>query len=558
VSSSLAAVFAFAFAAGAFAAWLVLAGWRGSRRRDAAEPGGERPAAATTQLQLTELLSRHANDIMLLADEEQRLVDVNDRFCEQLGYGRDEALRLTVRDLRDPATLEDLSQRTREELESGAALFETRYRRKDGLTLPVEVSVRVAELDGKRYFQAIVRDITERRRLELQVQLADRMASVATLSAGVAHEINNPLAYVVGNLDYALAHLVRLPGDLGEVKKALEDARGGAVRVGQIVRDLRTFSRAGDAERTEVDVRRALQSAVTLAQNEIRQRAQLSLELGPVPPVLGSAHRLGQLFLNLLVNAAQAIPTGNPERNLVQATTALAPDGRVCVEITDTGAGIAPDVLPRIFDPFFTTRAIGKGTGLGLAIVHGIVTELGGEITVRSEPNGGSIFTVLLPPARRATAPGAEPIAAAPALTPLPRPAPPAGAQAAEAGSGADVLVVDDEPMVGRAIVRMLVPQHRVTAVPGAAQALAALSSGHFDAILCDLMMPDMTGMALYDKLQAEAPALAARMIFLTGGAFTREAAEFLDRVPNARLEKPFSPAQLRMAVARLQAAPRG
>jgi PAS domain S-box-containing protein len=556
VSSSLPLILA--FAAGAFVAWLVLAGWGGSRRRAVAEPGGERPAAATSQLQLTELLARHANDIMLLTDEEQRLVDVNDRFCEKLGYGREEALRLTVRDLRDPSTLEDLLQRTREELDSGAALFETRYRRKDGLTFPVEISVRVAELDGKRYFQATVRDITERRRLELQVQLADRMASVATLSAGVAHEINNPLAYVVGNLDYALTHLGRLPGDLAEVKKALDDARGGAVRVGQIVRDLRTFSRASDADRTEVDVRRALQGAVTLAQNEIRQRAQLSLELGPVPPVLGSAHRLGQLFLNLLVNAAQAIPPGNPERNLVQATTALGPDGRVRVEITDTGAGIAPDVLPRIFDPFFTTRAIGKGTGLGLAIVHGIVTELGGEITVRSEPNGGSIFTVLLPPARRAAAPGAEPIAAAPALTPVPLPTPPPGPQAAEAGLGADVLVVDDEPMVGRAITRMLVPQHRVTAVPGAAQALAALSSGHFDAILCDLMMPDMTGMALYDKLQAEAPALAARMVFLTGGAFTREAAEFLDRVPNARLEKPFTPAQLRMAVARLQAASRG
>jgi PAS domain S-box-containing protein len=545
---------ALAFAAGALVAWLLAASRR--RKKEATAGRGVEPGTPrTTQLQLSELLSRQANDIMLLTDEEQRLVDVNDRFCELLGYGREEALRLKVSDLRDPSTLEDLPQRTREELESGAALFETRYRRKDGFTFPVEISVRVAELDGKRYFQAIVRDITERRRLELQLQLADRMASVATLSAGVAHEINNPLAYVVGNLDYALAHLARLPDDLAEVRKALDDARGGAVRVGQIVRDLRTFSRASDADRTEVDVRRALQSAVTLAQSEIRQRAQLSLELGPVPPVLGSAHRLGQLFLNLLVNAAQAIPPGNPERNLVQATTALAPDGRVRVEITDTGAGIAPDVLPRIFDPFFTTRAIGKGTGLGLAIVHGIVTELGGEISVRSEPNGGSIFTVLLPPARRAAAPGAEPAVAptpVPALTPVP------ANRAAETGPGAEVLVIDDEPMVGRAITRMLVPHHRVTAVLGAAQALAALSSGHFDAILCDLMMPDMTGMELHDKLKAEAPALAARMIFLTGGAFTREAAEFLERVPNARLEKPFSPAQLRMAVARLQASPRG
>ena len=551
-----------AFTAGLVVAWLVLARWRRSGDRAAAQREAARDAELSSRLHRAEQLSSHANDMMLLADERYQLVDVNDRFCQQLGYTPEEALRLNVRDLRDPTTPEDPPLRTREQIESGAGLFETRFQRKDGYTFPVEVSVRFTQLDGANFFQAIVRDITERRRLELQLHLADRMASVATLSTGVAHEINNPLAYVVGNLDYALARLDQLPDNLGEVRKALEDARGGAVRIGQVVRDLRTFSRASEAERTEVDVRRTLQAAVTLAQTEIRQRAQLSLELGPVPPVMGNAHRLGQLFLNLLVNAAQAIPPGNPERHLVQASTALAPDGRVRVEITDSGAGIAPEVLPRIFDPFFTTRAVGKGTGLGLAIVHGIVTELGGEIGVRSEPNGGSIFTVLLPPAGASAAPARELPAVAdpsPAVTPLAGSMPAGSAsQAASTSSGADVLVVDDEPMVGRAIIRMLVPLHRVVAVLGAAEALAALSASHFDAILCDLMMPGMTGMALYDKLKAEAPAQAAKMVFLTGGAFTREAVEFLDRVPNASLEKPFSPAQLRMAVARAQAATRG
>ncbi len=551
-----------AFTAGVVVAWLVQARWRRSGDRAAAQREAARDAALSSRLHRAEQFSSHANDMMLLADERHQLVDVNDRFCQQLGYTPEEALRLNVRDLRDPTTLEDPPLRTREQIESGAGLFETRFQRKDGFTFPVEVSVRFTQLDGANFFQAIVRDITERRRLELQLHLADRMALVATLSAGVAHEINNPLAYVVGNVDYALARLDQLPDNLGEVRKALEDARGGAVRIGQIVRDLRTFSRAGEAERTEVDVRRTLQAAVTLAQTEIRQRAQLSLELGPVPPVMGNAHRLGQLFLNLLVNAAQAIPPGNPERHLVQASTALAPDGRVRIEVTDSGAGIAPEVLPRIFDPFFTTRAVGKGTGLGLAIAHGIVTELGGEIGVRSEPNGGSIFTVLLPPAGASAAPAREPPAVAdpsPVITPLAGSVPAVSAsQAASASIGADVLVIDDEPMVGRAIIRMLAPLHRVVAVLGAAEALAALSASHFDAILCDLMMPGMTGMALYDKLKAEAPAQAAKMVFLTGGAFAREAAEFLDRVPNASLEKPFSPAQLRMAVARVQAAKRG
>ena len=536
-----------AFAAGALLVGLALA----ARHRAGLRLERERAEALAARLGRAELLARGANDVMLLADEAHRLVDVNDRFCEQLGFDRDEALRLGVEDLRDPATLEDLPQRKRELLEAGGGLFETRLRRKDGSIFPVEISVRVVELDGRRCFQAVVRDITERRRLELQLQLADRMASVATLSAGVAHEINNPLAYVVGNVDDALARLEQLPADLAEVRKALEDARGGAVRVGQIVRDLRTFSRAGETERTEVDVRRALQTSVTLAQTEIRQRAQLSLELGPVPPVLGNAHRLGQLFLNLLVNAAQAIPPGNPGRNLVQASTALAPDGRVRVEITDTGVGIPAAVLPRIFDPFFTTKAIGQGLGLGLAIVHGIVTDLGGEVLVRSEPGGGSIFTVLLPPAApgAAAAPGALPAppAAEPTRAPGGAAAPEAGS---EPGSGVSVLVIDDEPLVGRAISRMLTPLHRVVCVGSAAEALALLDATPFDTILCDLMMPEMTGMALHARLLEQAPAQAARMVFLTGGAFTPEASEFLDRVPNARLEKPFTPAELRSAVA--------
>jgi PAS domain S-box-containing protein len=529
------------------------AGWWWSRRQ---APSKRAVAELTDRLRRAELLAGHANDIILLAGEGDRVIDVNDRFCELLGYSREEALQRTLRDLRDPATLEEPAGRADDPFESGAHLFETRFRRKDGSTLPVEVSLRTAVIEGVVHRQAIVRDITERRRLELEVHLADRMASVATLSAGVAHEVNNPLSYVLANVDYALSRLDQLPEGLPELRKALEDARGGATRVGQIVRDLRTFSRAGEAERTDVDVRQVLQGAVTLAQTEIRQRAQLSLELGPVPPVVGNAHRLGQVFLNLLVNATQAIPPGHPERHLVQATTAVAPDGRVQIEITDTGAGIPAEMLPRIFDPFFTTRAIGQGLGLGLAIVHGIVTDLGGEVSVRSEPGGGSIFTVLLPAKRGPAAPirpaiTLEALATVPAwVAAAPPSAPTLAAVAPPPATGRDILVIDDEPMVGRAITRMLVPPHRVVLVGSAAEALALLAARSFDTILCDLMMPEMTGMALYDRLQAEAPAHAARMVFLTGGAFTADASDFLDRVPNDRLEKPFTPAQLRAAVA--------
>jgi PAS domain S-box-containing protein len=501
----------------------------------------ERAAAERAALEeRIAILSRHSNDMMVLADEHQVLVDVNERTCELLGYAREELLGRHASELRDPTTIGDFEARTAQQRAGGGAIFETRYRRKDGSTFPVEASVRFAEWGGRRFFQGIIRDITERRRLELQLQLADRMASVGTLAAGVAHEINNPLAYVLANVDYALAELGGAEHDAAEVRRALGEARDGAVRVREIVRDLKAFSRGRDEERERVDVRRVLQSAVALAQNEIRHRARLSMELLDVPPVLGSEHRLGQVFLNLLINAAQAIPEGAADANLVNAVTSVGDDGRVAVEITDTGVGIPEEILPRIFDPFFTTKPVGVGTGLGLSIVHGIVSGLGGEIRVRSEPGQGSIFTVLLPPAPP------EAPAAAPAPGPPARDLP---------GGTADVLVVDDEPLVGRAVSRILSPPHRVTLVAGGAEALARLSDGRYDVVLCDLMMPGMSGMDLYDRLERTRPEVARRVVFLTGGAFTDAAREFLARVPNARLEKPFEPAVLRAAVAAVLAA---
>jgi PAS domain S-box-containing protein len=492
-------------------------------------------AEQATLEQRIAILSRHANDMLVLTDERQVILDVNDRACELLGYTRAELVGRSARDLRDPSTVADFDARTAEEVARGHLIFETRYQRQDGSTFPVEISVRAAESGGRRFFQAIARDITERRKLELQLQLADRMASVGTLAAGVAHEINNPLAYVLANLDFALGELGHEAPDGAEVRRALVEAKDGAVRVREILRDLKAFSRGHDQELERLDVRRVLQTAVGLAQNEIRHRARLSIELLDVPAVLGSEHRLGQVFLNLLVNAAQAIGEGGADHHLVNVATSVAADGRVAVEITDTGGGISEEVLPRIFDPFFTTKPVGVGTGLGLSIVHGIVTGMGGEIKVWSEPGRGTIFTVLLPPA-----PPARPTEA-PASDPVTR-AMPSGA--------ATVLLVDDEPLVGRAVARILSPPHRVTLATSGGEALGLLSANRYDVVLCDLMMPGLSGMDLHDRLAATAPEVARRMVFLTGGAFTDGARDFLARVPNVRVEKPFEPSVLREAVA--------
>jgi CheY-like chemotaxis protein len=208
------------------------------------------------------------------------------------------------------------------------------------------------------------------------------------------------------------------------------------------------------------------------------------------------------------------------------------------VVISDTGSGIPSDVLPRIFDPFFTTKPVGVGTGLGLSICHGIVTSLGGEIRVESSPGRGARFTVLLPAAPQDVRPEATGVAPAPAPARRGR-----------------LLVVDDEALVGRAVSRILSPQHEVVTRTSARAALDELAgSAPFDLLLCDLMMPEMTGMELHARLREISPALAERTIFLTGGAFTPMAREFLARVRNARIEKPFEPDQLRAVVARVLA----
>ncbi len=476
---------------------------------------------------------------ILLVDAEGRLVESNRALRRMLDRGEDELRALTfaeVHAVADRPSAGAILRRMREGTVSAVEL-PRRLVRKDGA--PLEVIVRASALRDAvgafRFALAVVEDVTDKKRLEAQLVLADRMASVGTLAAGVAHEINNPLAFILANLEFGLGE-IRASGGDGEVLRALEEARDGGLRVREIVRDLKAFSRADAGERETVDLRRVLQSALGLAQNEIRHRARLEVDVGDVPLVTGSEHRLGQVFLNLIINAAQAIAEGRAGENVVRAVTATSLDGRAVVEISDTGSGIAPEVLPRIFDPFFTTKPVGVGTGLGLSICHGIVSGLGGEIQVDSRLGRGSTFRVLLPPARPAKQ--AERPPETPAAVRAPR---------------GRILVVDDEALVGRAVKRILVPQHDVvthTSASAALQDLAAGSAG-FDLVLCDLMMPDMTGMELHAKLSEIAPALAERIVFLTGGAFTSGAREFLARVPNARIEKPFEPDALRALVTR-------
>jgi PAS domain S-box-containing protein len=379
------------------------------------------------------------------------------------------------------------------------------------------------------------RDLAERRQSQARLLLTDRMVSIGTLAAGVAHEINNPLAFVLTNLNYALEALAGGEGgsSLSEVREALLEARQGADRVRDIVRDLRTFTRSDDGERCPVDVERVLESSIKMAWNEIRHRAELVRSFAQVPQVVAEEARLGQVFLNFILNAVQAIPEGDVKGNAVTVATGVGDDGRVVIEVRDTGTGIPESVRPHLFEPFFTTKPVGVGTGLGLYICHSIVASLGGSIEVESAPGKGSCFRVRLPAAPR-NARGATGLAR--------------GGGGARRGR---VLVVDDEPMIGATLARIL-SAHEVTSLHSAREALTRIEAGErFDLVLCDLMMPEMSGMDLHAALAKAAPEMASRMVFLTGGIFTAAARAFVERTSVPVLEKPFDPASLREMVAK-------
>ncbi len=426
-------------------------------------------------------------------------------------------------------------------LRGESTLFESEHRVPAGPGGPAWIRVRgrVSRRgpDGRPLrFAAVVSDVTERRAMQAQLELSERMARLGTLAAGVAHEINNPLASVSANLDFLSSELE--PGS--ELASAVGDARDGAARVRDVVRALRAFSNARDRDRTATDVRAELEAAIRLARNEIHHRARLEVSIGDLPAVEAGSHELGQVFLNLLVNAAQAIPEGHADENVIAVEAGRAPDGGASILIRDSGVGIPPNVLERIFEPFFTTKALGVGTGLGLAIAHRIVSDAGGRIDVETQLGRGTAFRVTLPGA------GIHPtVTAGAAPTELER-----------EGGERRVLVVDDDALVARAVARSLGKRYVVTTAASAAEALAHIEGGErFDAVLCDLMMPQMTGMELHARVAERDPELARRMVFVTGGAFTDAAARFVADATNAVVEKPFEAARLREAVERASAA---
>lgn len=363
----------------------------------------------------------------------------------------------------------------------------------------------------------LCRDVGERRALEQERLRNDRLSALGTLAAGLAHEINNPLTYALGNLFVLKDELASLSDD---GRSAVLESIEGIERVAALVRDMKQLSQQGEGAdtRRSIDAQASVAFALRMADTQLRRSATLEVSLGGPALVLANEARLGQVFLNLLINAAQALDEGSGERIAVRTRTEGA---RWVFEVEDSGKGIAPEHHGQIFDPFFTTRAGKGGTGLGLSICHQTVTGLGGSLSFTSRP-GQTVFRVELP------------CAAAEATT-----LPPAGV------TGLKVLAVDDEELIPRMLKRAL-KGHEVTAASSARDALELLEQGRaFDLILCDVTMPVMGGLALYALLLRDRPEVARRLVFMTGGALSEEQRAALAQSAVTVLGKPFDSAQL-------------
>ncbi len=455
-------------------------------------------------------------------------------------------------------------------------VLELRMRPPDGSSFwaRLEASVACDEDDNSPVARLTATDITEQRALQVALARAKRVVSLGRLAAGVAHEINNPLTFVLHNVETLAKDLWQLAGAAGSLRKALRESAGidalteliddgaalidpvaianlaqraaqtvaGTQRISETVKGLNVLARPEKTELSLLDLNKAVELAIRMTENEVHCRARLITELGRVPPVTASEGRLSQIFVNLLVNAAQAIDEGAVADNRITVRTWGEP-GQAFVEVADTGHGIAPGDLDAVFEPFFTTKGPERGTGLGLAIARSIVHDMDGDIHITSTVDEGTQVLVRLPVRRVPT--GRH------AFMPT---RPPADTSAVRGR----ILVVDDETSVCDVVEDILSRDHEIVTVYSGRAAKELLARDHrFDAVLCDLMMTDVSGADLHAWLSESHPRLAARLVFITGGVFTARTQDYLDGVSNQVVTKPFDIEGLQSVVRELVTAAR-
>jgi signal transduction histidine kinase/CheY-like chemotaxis protein len=471
-------------------------------------------------------------DVMLVVDAAGAVLEVFDQQGSALG---ERAKKLTA--LRDPLWRLFSSVECRATRDAIATAIETRTPQ----TIEQElrdaeggkrVEIRIAAISEAAAL-VLLRDVTDQRAMEANLRMTERLAALGTLASAVAHEINNPLAYVAGNVDFVLRELETNQSTTGiaqDLLAALAEAREGTERIKNIVRDLKEQARSDEQSLGATDVNQAVLAALRVLDNQLKHRTRLEVELAEVPSVQANSGRLVQIVTNLLTNAADAMLERPMSENAISVRSLRVGEDGVAIEVRDNGTGIPAHVLGKIFDPFFTTKPQGKGTGLGLHVCHKLVTSFGGAIEVQSRSGEGTLMRVVL----RCAA-----LQPAAAQTPVPN--------AALGG----VLVLDDDVLVARSLTRMLRGQE-VRVAHDVDTALALCRERDFDLLLCDLMLPGKNGADFYEALKTVKPALVPRIVFLTGGVFTAPMEKFVASLPNPCLFKPLDRKALAHVLSRL------
>ncbi len=385
---------------------------------------------------------------------------------------------------------------------------------------------------------AVRQVLQQRRMLHL-----DRLASLGRVAAGIAHEVNNPLTYVYANLSMARNSLTAsrvkpaaephlTATQMAGIEASIERALEGVDRVRVIMDGVRLFVRAPEERHTPVDVRVVIDSSLAVLNHELQQKATVQKQLDDVPLIYGNRSHLGQLMINLLTNALDSVPLGNPQVHSLTVRTSTSAAGEIVIEVEDTGSGMSEEVRSRIFEPFFTTKPPGVGTGLGLSICHGIARSHGATIQVESHPGKGSCFRVVFPKTSAITS------SSLPAFEHRRR-----------------VLVIDDDPITAAAVQRILELDNEVRVVADGEAALKLIDQEDAkpDVILCDVHLGPVTSQQIYEKIHQSHPDLVERIVFMKTVGAAEGVPRFVEMLPNSCLDKPFTKADFKKAVDRLQ-----
>ncbi|MCC6558549.1 MAG: PAS domain-containing protein [Polyangiaceae bacterium] len=498
-----------------------------------------------------------ATDVLATINRDGRLIQINARFSALLGHETGAWIGRRLAELAVPVDAAILEDAVTAAIGGAPALDVTaRCAARDGQTRVM--SARISPLSQGDTLLVVLRDVTEETARRAQLLLGEKLASIGHMAASVAHELNNPMAWLMANLEQIRDASVRalrgaLPGAgpeaweetlraIDTIDSACHEALVGVGRMRDIVSDLNVFSNSAERRPEPMDLVDVLELALRMTGPELSQLCRIERRFGQMPPLVGYPGKLSQVLVNLFINAAQAMPPRPRDENVVRVTASFE-DGVYVIEVEDNGRGMEPEVAERIFDAFFTTKEDHARAGIGLWVSRKILEEQRGSMTVSSRPGEGTTFTIRLT--------GLEPSDVPAPRGPTPAPPPP---------SRATVLFVDDEPMLLRAFARALGDQHDVLVADSGDRALAILEerAGKVDAIVCDLLMPQMTGMDLFDAIGERFPGLERRMAFMSGGAYTPRAREFVERVHNPKIPKPISIGDLEQAIADLLRASRG